>query len=173
MCKNDGWWNRKIQIKCLVCSSSSLHILNYPVSVACQLQSSHDVVNSGTVVTLYNFFSTARGLVLCLYLYLGSHFHKRKCRHSHSSQLLREASYKHISSLDLKQVYKLLVLCYFCELVFRHGQFPATLKSEAGVIPSWHTLGIRLSLKCDGTCAETRFLLSAKRTSPFKSAGGL
>ena len=29
----------------------------------------------------------------------------------------------------------------------------------------------RLCLKCDGTCAETRFRLSAKRTSPFKSAG--
>jgi len=30
---------------------------------------------------------------------------------------------------------------------------------------------LRLRLKCDGTCAETRFRLSAKRTSPFKSAG--
>jgi hypothetical protein len=29
----------------------------------------------------------------------------------------------------------------------------------------------RLRLKCDGTRAETRFLLSAKRRSPFKSAG--
>ena len=29
----------------------------------------------------------------------------------------------------------------------------------------------RLRLKCDGTRAETRFLLSAKRTSQFKSAG--
>jgi len=29
----------------------------------------------------------------------------------------------------------------------------------------------RLRLKCDGTCAETRFCLSAKRTSPFKSPG--
>jgi len=28
---------------------------------------------------------------------------------------------------------------------------------------------VRLHLKCDGTCAETRFRLSAKRTSPFKS----
>jgi len=27
-------------------------------------------------------------------------------------------------------------------------------------------------LKCDGTRVETRFRLSAKRTSPFKSAGG-
>ena len=26
-------------------------------------------------------------------------------------------------------------------------------------------------MKCDDTCAETRFRLSAKRTSPFKSAG--
>jgi hypothetical protein len=30
----------------------------------------------------------------------------------------------------------------------------------------------RSQLKCDGTRAETRFRLSAKRTSPFKSAGG-
>ena len=29
----------------------------------------------------------------------------------------------------------------------------------------------RLRLKCDGTCAETKFHLTAKRTSPFKSAG--
>jgi len=29
----------------------------------------------------------------------------------------------------------------------------------------------RLLLKCDGTRAETRFRLLAKRTSPFKSAG--
>ena len=29
----------------------------------------------------------------------------------------------------------------------------------------------RLRLKCDGTRAETRLRLSAKRTSPFKSAG--
>ena len=30
---------------------------------------------------------------------------------------------------------------------------------------------VRLRLKCDGTRAETRCLLSAKRTRPFKSAG--
>jgi len=30
---------------------------------------------------------------------------------------------------------------------------------------------VRLRLKCDGTRAETRFRLSAKRTSQFKSAG--
>jgi hypothetical protein len=31
--------------------------------------------------------------------------------------------------------------------------------------------GCRLRLKCDGICAETRFRLSEKRTSPFISAG--
>ena len=31
----------------------------------------------------------------------------------------------------------------------------------------------RLRLKCDGTRAETRFRLSAKRTSLFKPAGGV
>ena len=30
---------------------------------------------------------------------------------------------------------------------------------------------VRGQLKCDGTHAQTRFRLSAKRTSPFKSAG--
>jgi hypothetical protein len=29
----------------------------------------------------------------------------------------------------------------------------------------------RLRFKCDGTCRETRFRLSTKRTSPFQSAG--
>ena len=34
-----------------------------------------------------------------------------------------------------------------------------------------YAIGIRLRLKCDGTRADNRFRLSAKRTSPFKSAG--
>jgi hypothetical protein len=38
----------------------------------------------------------------------------------------------------------------------------ATTKQNSGVI---------LCLKCDGTFAETKFHLSAKRTSAFKSAG--
>jgi hypothetical protein len=32
---------------------------------------------------------------------------------------------------------------------------------------------LKVRFKCDGTRAETRFRLSAKRTSPFKSAGGV
>jgi hypothetical protein len=39
---------------------------------------------------------------------------------------------------------------------------------------SWRELSfvcVRGQLKCDGTRAETRFRLSAKRTSPFKSEG--
>ena len=45
--------------------------------------------------------------------------------------------------------------------------------------PSMHCLGTeifrfgRKCLKRDGTSAETRFGLSAKRTSPFKLAGGV
>jgi hypothetical protein len=35
-----------------------------------------------------------------------------------------------------------------------------------------HSIICRLRLKCDGTRAETRFCISAKRTSPFKSARG-
>jgi len=39
-------------------------------------------------------------------------------------------------------------------------------------LSSTHIEGL-LRLKCDGTRAETRFRLSAKRTCPFKSAGGV
>jgi hypothetical protein len=42
---------------------------------------------------------------------------------------------------------------------------------EAPVDPA--ALRDTLRLKCDGTRAETRFRLSAKSTSPFKSAGGV
>jgi hypothetical protein len=43
--------------------------------------------------------------------------------------------------------------------------------SRNGRFPPRETLCCRLRLKCDDTRAETRFCLSAKRTSPFKSAG--
>jgi len=42
-------------------------------------------------------------------------------------------------------------------------------------VPFFYNLHLSLcrgQLKCDGTRAETRFRLPAKRTSPFKSAGG-
>ena len=39
-------------------------------------------------------------------------------------------------------------------------------------LPVQRYLGGRGQLKCDGTRAETRFRLSAKRASPFKSARG-
>ena len=40
------------------------------------------------------------------------------------------------------------------------------------ICPSHYRLVCRARLKRDGTRAETKFGLSAKRTSPFKSAGG-
>ena len=49
--------------------------------------------------------------------------------------------------------------CNFCSLECLHWNIPN--KCNFG----------RLRLKCDGTRAETRFCLSPKRTSPFKSAG--
>jgi len=50
--------------------------------------------------------------------------------------------------------------------VSRHSLIPKYIYSIIS-----HTLWGRGQLKCDGTRAETRFLLSAKRTSPLKSAG--
>ena len=45
------------------------------------------------------------------------------------------------------------------------------LAVNKSTIPPLLNLGTA-RLKCDGTRAETRFGLSAKRTSPFKLAGG-
>ena len=48
---------------------------------------------------------------------------------------------------------------------------PTPKKKGEKIIPVCALSRGRLLLKCDGTRAETRFRLSAKRTSPFKSEG--
>jgi len=45
-------------------------------------------------------------------------------------------------------------------------------KNKTDVHPYPKKVSWWMRLKCDGTRAQTRFRLSAKRTSPFKSAGG-
>ena len=50
-------------------------------------------------------------------------------------------------------------------------QTSVVLTEETNVLVNSEKLIGRGQLKCDGTRAETRFRLPAKRTSPFKSAG--
>ena len=57
----------------------------------------------------------------------------------------------------------------FC-CVVKSFHFPCWYQCLSSVI-SHRVTAVILRLKCDGTRAETRFRLSAKRTSPFKSAG--
>jgi len=56
-------------------------------------------------------------------------------------------------------------------------QFPLHLPSRASpcaiTFQLESTTGTRGQLKCDGTRAETRFRLSTKWRSPFKSVGGV
>jgi hypothetical protein len=59
--------------------------------------------------------------------------------------------------------------------VIRSGRGPELLErkaqgSELQMEIDFESKRLRLRLKCDGTRAETRFRLSAKQTSPFKSA---
>ena len=67
------------------------------------------------------------------------------------------------------------VMCiFFCVCIY--DKFPAsnisTLLFSLGCsIPQRKTWQRRGQFKCDGTRAETKFRLSAKRTSLFKSAG--
>jgi hypothetical protein len=61
----------------------------------------------------------------------------------------------------------------------RAGEWTEAIEQYSHAKPHWHAsvtsstraLAGRLRLKCDGTRAETRFRLSTKQTSPFKSAG--
>jgi hypothetical protein len=48
---------------------------------------------------------------------------------------------------------------------------PAVISALVLLQESYILWSCRPSLKCDSTCAETRFRLSTKRTSPFKSVG--
>ena len=62
-----------------------------------------------------------------------------------------------------------------CGVLFCHAGSGRKLtyvsEEQTGPSQNTHTTRSRLRLKCDGTRAETRFRLSATRTSPFKSAG--
>ena len=69
------------------------------------------------------------------------------------------------------------VSCHNCkDTDLGDSRFPQWLILRLRSFPSvapYYLLGTRLRLKCDGTRAETRFRLSAKRSSPFKSPGGV
>ena len=76
----------------------------------------------------------------------------------------------------------LLTTCSSCIVVWlghkmEELRIRVTLAVPAGGLPAGSANGApdnilsRLRLKCNGTREETRFRLSAKRTSPFKSAG--
>jgi hypothetical protein len=56
-----------------------------------------------------------------------------------------------------------------------HIHLPDRLWGPPSTLLKWVPVigmaSVRLRLKCDGTRGETRFRFSAKRTSPFKSAG--
>ena len=74
--------------------------------------------------------------------------------------------YAQISSKSVQQFHRLSIrtkCTYADELIGFH------LKHRIQKDTETYTLS-RPRLKCDGTRAETRFRLSAKRTSPFKSA---
>jgi hypothetical protein len=69
-----------------------------------------------------------------------------------------------------KSYQKKITILQWSFLYTKAAMCAASLELFASTLPSVSVCD-RLRLKCDGTRAETRFRLSAKRTSPFKSAG--
>ena len=65
--------------------------------------------------------------------------------------------------------FSLILSSHLC-LGLPNGLFPSDFSNRTLYAPLLSPIR-RLRLKCDGTDAETRFRLSTKRTSPFKSAG--
>jgi hypothetical protein len=63
----------------------------------------------------------------------------------------------------------MIVRCYFVQAA--QAVYSIKLNVTCREILSPLVTLYRGQLKCDGTRAETRFRLSAKRTSPFKLAG--
>jgi len=57
--------------------------------------------------------------------------------------------------------------------ILKQPQLLFEVNSSGNLSSTHHHTECRMHSKCDGTCAETRFRLSAKWTSPFKSAGGV
>ena len=75
----------------------------------------------------------------------------------------------------LKTIYVHFLVCDYINYKM-HGatiKITTSLHSTAFLSVRYHPICIlgRGQLKCDGARAETRFRLSTKRTSPFKSAG--
>ena len=75
------------------------------------------------------------------------------------------------AGLDVSLKKKLSSRCRGSELRFLGYPASSVVTTPTTLSRLWSLSRTRLSLKCDGTRAETRFRLSAKRTSPFKSAG--
>jgi len=93
------------------------------------------------------------------------------------SKILQNARYMHqdyriwpkpfcFAGPDMWKIRTEIKWCLSVKYEFCHTDYHATQAAKRHYV---ETIG-RLRLKCVGTCAETRFRLSAKRTSPFKSA---
>ena len=82
--------------------------------------------------------------------------------------------YQVVSSFVYCELSFVLVICY---VIVTHTRSFFSLFNHPDVFEHYETasavLWVRGQLKCDGTRAETRFRLSAKRTRPFKSSGAL
>ena len=81
--------------------------------------------------------------------------------------IMQHIKYQNVSIKIHKKKYKILVWYineYGIKKIFTH-------RFRTAVYNFISYSCTRLRLKCDGTRAETRFHLSAKRTNPFKSAG--
>ena len=88
-------------------------------------------------------------------------------------KLRRELSSRGLTITDVKNTWCLTGTAPYILMAWAWGLIKHRENFVPGTsVPPYSYAG-RGQLKCDGTHAETRFRLSAKRTSSFKSAGAL
>ena len=177
MCLNPPWLfdvtgNRKGNVYALYqrYHSPNSHV-NRATCVYHILLSSIRSANNATSVRIHSEFLTAFASVFWKF---------RTVEQPRALSTVPSSNYYSFKQLLLQQLLRLLCLKtpYYNESLSHHCERVLDIDGRRVTITwrlNWRTFvspslwySCRLRLKCDGTRAETRFRLSAKRTSPFK-----
>ena len=113
----------------------------------------------------YKFYESDLHFMSCAHFLMFIRFREREMASFNVHGTVHRNSMSINVQQDAAVQFVLSVNCSTC--------FGWVFRPSSGAQITLSTTSGRARLKHDGTCAETRFGLSAQRTSPFKSAGGV
>ena len=116
-------------------------------------------------------------LTLNVFTHYRRHYHPRPSLHSsladsqNSTGLTGQAFLIHCSAKNVLIMWLVFSITAFCIRIYRAGRRLSSLELSCNLHRIKPLVDCKLRLKYDDTRAEIRFRLTAKHTSPFKSAG--